>query len=515
MSSQMGNLKWQRVSPWALVYFVLHFAFRFVKDGIFNLLPIGIVFVTQVQDKLFWGQIAGAVAVVGLLVYSFAYYINFRYCISDDHEILLNKGVFKKERLTLNFLRVQNVNIAEPFYFKPLGLVNCIFDAAGSTSQEAVLPGVTVNYAEQMRERVLAYKQTQQPDATAPEADDLDASEPHQRLTLSNKEVAKFGLMSNMAILALAALAPFMNVVFEFLEKAVINRLESFYQQEVGMLVNAAALAVFSLFVFIVLIAVLLSVLMSLIRFYNYELYFHGGKFKRISGLLERHQLSVSLDKVQSMLIKQNLVARLLKRYTVQCLQATSGGFTAGAKSKQSLVMPVLTLEQVKQACQWVHPWINTEGFDFKTLNFKGVEKALLIKNLFLYAFLPSLIFAIFGYFNEVINPFYSALSFTLLSMLVYLSYKRYGYYFYQYKGRYYGVFRSGMIGVQYRVFELYKAQSTYSVSTYFMRKSGLKSMYIQLAAGTVSMPYLKADVANEIIDFTLFQAESDQRSWM
>ena len=71
------------------------------------------------------------------------------------------------------------------------------------------------------------------------------------------------------------------------------------------------------------------------------------------------------------------------------------------------------------------------------------------------------------------------------------------------------------MLGVQYRVFELYKAQSANSISTYFMRKSGLKSLSIQLASGTVSLPYLKKDIANGIIDFTMFQAESEKRNWM
>ncbi|WP_350608633.1 PH domain-containing protein, partial [Pseudoalteromonas sp. MER144-MNA-CIBAN-0113] len=95
----------------------------------------------------FWGQIAGAVALVALLIYSFLYYKSFRFCISEEHEILLKKGVFKKERLTLKFARVQNVNIAEPFYFTPINLVNCIFDAAGSVAQEVVLPGITKEHA--------------------------------------------------------------------------------------------------------------------------------------------------------------------------------------------------------------------------------------------------------------------------------------------------------------------------------------------------------------------------------
>lgn len=514
MSLLMNNQHWRRVSPWALLYFVLHFAYRFIKDGIFNLLPIAIVFVTQVQNKLFWGQIGAAVALIALLAYSFAYYINFRFSITAEHDILLSKGVFKKERLTLNFLRVQNINIAEPVYFKPLGLVNCIFDAAGSVSQEVVLPGVTASYAENMREQVLTFKESHQQDDIVTAKTNIDTEQPLHSFKLSNKEVAKFGLMSNMAVLALAALAPFMNVAFDFLEQAVINRLEAFYQQEVGLLVDAAALAVFSLLFIVVVVAVLLSVIMSLVRFYNYELYFQAGKFKRISGLLERHQLSVSLEKVQSIVIKQNPIARILKRYTIQCFQATSG-FAAGAKSKQSLVMPVLKAEQVNQTLQWLYPWLNEAGFDFKALKFKGVEQALLVKNLVFYAFIPSLLFALFNYFVVTSHAFYSLIIFVALSFLVYLSYTRYGYYFYQFEGRYYGIFRSGMLGVQYRVFELYKAQSTRGMSTYFMRRAGLKSLSIQLASGTVYLPYLKQQRANEIIDFTLYQAESESRNWM
>ena len=44
----MNNNDWQRVSPWALLYFIVHFAIRFVKDGLLNLLPILVIFVTQV-----------------------------------------------------------------------------------------------------------------------------------------------------------------------------------------------------------------------------------------------------------------------------------------------------------------------------------------------------------------------------------------------------------------------------------------------------------------------------------
>jgi len=283
----MSDQQWQRVSPWALLYFIVHFALRFIKDGLLNLLPILVLFVTQVEQKLFWGQIAVAVASLVLVLYAFAYYRNFKYRITDGHEILLNKGVFKKERLTLKFARVQNVNIAEPFYFQPVNLVNCIFDAAGSSAQEAVIPGVKLSYAEQVREQVMEFKaQLQQQEQ--PSIEQSEATDTLQTLTISNAEIAKFGLMSNMAILALAALAPFMNVIFEYLEKTIINRLEAILNEQAAFVGSAAAIAVLIMVVAIVLCAILLSVVMALVRFFNFQLYFQDDKFKRVAGLFER-----------------------------------------------------------------------------------------------------------------------------------------------------------------------------------------------------------------------------------
>lgn len=468
-----------------------------------------VVFVTQVENKLFWAQVAGAIAIVTLLIYSILYYINFKFCISDDHEILLNKGVFKKERLTLKFSRVQNVNIAEPFYFTPVNLVNCIFDAAGSVTQEAVLPGVTKAYAQQMRKQIFAFKAQQQPDEQTPSSEYFEAE---NSLRISNKEIAKFGLMSNMAILAMAAIAPFINVLVDFLEQQIIAKVEGFYQQELGLLASAATFAMITLIALLVLTAVMLSVGMSLIRFYNFELYFKGQKFKRIAGLLERHQLSMSMDKVQSIVIKQNLMGRLLKRFTVECLQASSGGIAAGVaakKNKQTLVLPVLNNEQVDSVCQWIYPWFNS-----KKLQFNGAERALLYKNLSFYALIPSAIVLLGCYLGDF-NAWLSLGVLLILAGLVTLAYQRYGYYLHEDNGRFYMVVRKGMIGVHYRVFELYKAQSARSISTYFMRRAGLKSLYIQLASGFAFMPYIKQQDADYIIDFTLYQAESTQRNWM
>ncbi|MBU76873.1 MAG: stress protein [Pseudoalteromonadaceae bacterium] len=509
----MNDQQWQRVSPWAILYFIVHFALRFIKDGLLNLLPILVLFVTQVEQKMFWGQVAASVASIFLMLYAFAYYRNFKYRITDGNEILLNKGVFKKERLTLKFARVQNVNIAEPFYFQPVNLVNCIFDAAGSSAQEAVIPGVKLSYAEHVREQVMAFKaQLEQQDQ--PPIEQSEAVDKSHTLTISNAEIAKFGLMSNMAILALAALAPFMNVILEYLEKNIINRLEAILNEQAAFVGSAAAIAVLIMVVAIVLCAILLSVVMALVRFFNFKLYFQDDKFKRVAGLFERQQLSISVLKIQSVQIKQNIIARLLNRFTLICPQVSSGGIAAGVaahKNKQTFVMPVLTKEQVQTVCRWLFPWF----VDLTELHFIKPERALLYKNTLLYVLLPTIVSALI--FNALFNAtmmLWSILVALLLMIGVFLSYQKTGMAMYEHDGRFFAVFKTGMLGIQYRVFEIYKAQSVTTTSTYLMRRSQLKTLYIQLASGSVSMPYLKAIEADQFIDFVLYEVEGVERSW-
>ncbi|MGY8879006.1 MAG: PH domain-containing protein, partial [Pseudoalteromonas sp.] len=116
------------------------------------------------------------------------------------------------------------------------------------------------DYAQQMRKQIFDFKAQQQQEAPNTEQSETDTIE--NSLSISNKEIAKFGLMSNMAILAIAAFAPFINLIVDFLEKQIIAKVEGFYQQELGMLASAATFAMITLIGLLVLVAVMLSVTM-------------------------------------------------------------------------------------------------------------------------------------------------------------------------------------------------------------------------------------------------------------
>ncbi|MEL0642595.1 stress protein, partial [Pseudoalteromonas aliena] len=80
------------------------------------------------------------------------------------------------------------------------------------------------DYAQQMRKQIFDFKAQHQQEIQNTEQSQTDTLE--NSLSISKKEIAKFGLMSNMAIFAIAALAPFINIIVNFLEKQIIAKVE-------------------------------------------------------------------------------------------------------------------------------------------------------------------------------------------------------------------------------------------------------------------------------------------------
>ena len=65
--------------------------------------------------------------------------------------ILLRQGVLQHERVTIEFKRVQNVSIHEPFFMRPLGLAVLSIDTAGSQSKEITIGGIRKQLAQTLR----------------------------------------------------------------------------------------------------------------------------------------------------------------------------------------------------------------------------------------------------------------------------------------------------------------------------------------------------------------------------
>ena len=489
---------WQRLSPVSIIYFIIKFTITAVKQWFVNFLPAIAAIAVFADNKIFWLSIIMPTLALLIIIFSFLYYWSFRF-MAKDGEILIHRGVIRKERLNLRYDRVQNVNIATPFYYTPFKLVNCVIESAGSKTTEVELPGVNEAFALTMRSEVFMAEQKVGVKEEDKQLNDTDTSEP--MLKISNWESAKSGLTSYFAFIVMAAFAPFLEKFGGYATDNIFPFLMDIVRPVVGNPVASAVVIVFSSALFFCLLITSASVLGAFIRYHNFELYDSEDKLVRVAGLLERRSTTLTKIKVQSIWIKQNLIARLLNRVSIQYRQV---GVVQGKASDASIQIPMLIPTEVKKLTSVVFS-------DCPEPEFLNIHLSYMSRVFFYFWLLPfALIVSVPIIFLS--NYFLLALiALVPIFVLLRLRYRRYGFWF----NEEFGAIRQGLFGYRIVVFPLYKVQITKVRQSRGQKKRHVGNLQVQLGSGSVSIPYLPIELLNNFVNLALYKTESSQEAWI
>ncbi len=504
-TSVAEEIEWQRLSPISIIYFIVKFTIKSVKQWFLNMVPAIAAFTVFVDNKLFWFSIIVPSLVLLIVIFSFFYYWYFKFQARDG-EILINRGVFSKERLNLQYTRVQNVNIGTPFYFAPFKLVNCIIESAGSKSTEVNLPGVGEAFALSMRSEVFAVEKKEELEEEEGEAaKEVGTSKPI--LKLSNRESAKYGLTSYFAFIVLAALAPFMDRIISFVSDNIFPALMDIVEPVVGSEIVSWILIVFTSVLLVFLLITSASVAGAFIRFYNFELYNNEDKLVRVAGLLERKSTTLTKIKVQSVQVKQNLMAKVLNRVSLQYRQVGAMQAAGGMQGKgddSSIQIPMLIPTEAKKYTSAVFE--NCPEPEFSKIHSSYVARVF-----FYFWVLPLVI--ILSVPVLFLSKFFLLPLIILVPIFVLLKlrYRRFGFWF----NEEFGAIREGLIGQKIVIFPLYKVQVTRVRQSRGQRKRKVGNLQVQLGSGGVSIPYLPIEQINKFVNLALYKTESSSKTWM
>lgn len=344
----MKTGEWQRVSPIALIYFLL----GNLRQAV-NAWPALLALIAG-GEGLRSNFIAFGLPLL-LLLFAFSTFLHFwlfRFKVEGDR-IQLQSGVLNRKKLTLEFERVQQADIAQPFYFRPFGLATLGLESAGSAGQEVNIPGLPFRFASDVKQRILEHHRkvpVEQGDPQAQVAADFE-------IHLPWPEVARYGLMFNGLIFLAPVLAPLLNRLNPSMEQWLLALQGTPLQQwAAGLSASAMAWLVAAGAVLLFLLALLLifgaSVVVALWRFWDYRLTRRGDRYQYRAGLGTVTTRGFRAHKMQLVGIFQGAVARMLKRHSLAISKA--GGRTAGgqAQNAQRFLVPVLddkALAQMKQ----------------------------------------------------------------------------------------------------------------------------------------------------------------------
>ena len=348
---------WQRTSPLG----GLHFLLRNVR-GLINLWPAipAVIALEEWRGVILW--VGVPVVLVWLATVSFLHWWYFRFQY-DDRGIQLRSGLLHRRRLTLEFDRVQEINLEQAVYFRPFRLWSLGLESAGSKGEEVRIPGVRRTLADDVRGRFLRYKRGT-PTSEAAETERTE-TEPGFTLTLTPGELVRFGLMHNTLIYlapVIGALLSQSSGLTDAMGQWVRN--QPWAQWLAGALKSSDWFFVAGLVVVVLVLGLVvlyaLSILLAMARYWNYTLTVEGDRLHFQAGLFNRVSRGFKQHKLQCVVVRQGVLARWLNRYTLKLLQANDHG--GGADS--TFIVPVVdgpTLQRLQSLLEVEPPdWQRT-----------------------------------------------------------------------------------------------------------------------------------------------------------
>ena len=514
----MSNTKeggWHRTSPLAAIFYLGKIYQAIAKNAVQSLAPL-VAFLYASEGNLA-GKIALGAALFFLvtIIGAILRYWFFRYRITSD-SVLIREGVLKKTQLDIKFDRVQAINTQQSIIFRAFGLVTIMLDTAGSKKQEGHIPAVKMALANTLKEHIRQTTQTKCPgDAEQDDDGEIGVDAPRKLLLLRAADMVRIGLSSNRALIFLVFLGPIIDQLDNKIEEEIGESIEGGIEDgtfiaaadaaQTGIDIGAGALVMIVFGVLLFLIAA--SIVGAFLRYHRFRLVTDNNVLRSTGGLLTRHEHSINLAKIQTVVASQNVMLRLFRHFRLQAKQASSGK-TKGGKS---FVIPLCEPDQLPVLCREIfRKEFSDAVLDPGAKSFLPIASQYVRSRVLLTGVLPAMLVTAL----MVIPVGFFALLFLLwIPLNAYVIWRLY-------KG--YGVFiaqdgiamRRGFLGYRVTAFLHRKVQRISLTQTVPQRRKGLATLRFYLASGSVKVPYVDFHKACELRDYVLYRVESSQAAW-
>lgn len=495
-----NKLPWQRLSPFSIIFFLGKVLSRLAKDALPGLAPL-IVLVANSDDKVWLtGLILTSLAAL-LILSSVMQYLFFRFNLTDD-KLLIKEGVFKKQHRSISFERIQNVNILEPFYFRPFNLVTLQLETAGSTGNEANLAGINTDLAQKLKARALALQQTHASISEELEPSTEKAENSEVLAVATTRQLVQYGLTNNGMFWFFVFLAPFFSFIDDYLENKIgqenAQQIITFLGDGISAKITLVVLVIIS----VILLMLLFSILGSIFRYHGYTLSLNSETLKRRGGLLNTHEESAKRSKIQSIIQQTNFIGVCLKVENLILKQAS--GQQKQSQRENLFVIPSRNAHDSNRLKKIV---FNTRNEDIKL---HAIHSRYCIKTWLMLMLVPVLLTSLLSIQQDWLFIFLLFPLSLVAYVIVRRRWKKYAYGI----GEHYGYFQKGFFGFRKTEFPLFKVQRAEIKQSPLQRKRNLATLTLYLASQRIVIPYVPMKHAQQWFDMISYRIETTQLNW-
>jgi putative membrane protein len=484
----------RRLHPWTLLQRV----FVAVPALFLLLLPV-----LRSSEGIAWFNLV-LVGMYALLVFpwSIIRYMRFRYRIAPE-EIAIRSGVFTVRKRNIPVDRIQNVEVEQGILQRLTGTAQVSIFTAGSTAAEGVLDVVALGEAHRVRDSIREFQSALAGEIALP----VEVTMPVEELTPPEAPVdaplfemtMRRVILSGVFRFSLLYIALFFSFV-QYVEPNPEVMIDWLIGGRFEVLATAASespiIAFLSTIIVAGFFAWLSGIAVNLNKYYGFSLRAEGDKLHHKQGLLSRYTGTIPLRKVQAFIIRTN---PLMKRFGWYRLEVQTMGFDVKERGHK-VAVPFGTMEEVLRAANRIQSGLrrpDPKGIrepEIQPVSTLTIRRAFIRYSVALAVFVGGL-----WYFW---SPGIWLLTLIPLALLgAVLRYRHMGWG----EDERWLYVRRGVIKQHLWLLPLERTQVLYRSASFFQRRLGLASLYID-AAGASSMRPAEAvdlpeDLAREVID--------------
>ncbi len=496
MSSNPSSFQEEkRQSPVAILIILQRLFVMIIKSA----WPVFVFYFINPQSKFEYimtliGIGAVALSTVGSLISYFTFYFRL-----EETELVMRSGLINKTFRTIPFDRIQTISFTQNIIHRVFNVVQLDLDTAGSSGSELAIKALSHQEANAIKAYILDRKATLPTQTEAIEISN-EADNPVQQgrllLHLSVPDLLKIGVSQNH-LRTVGIMLAFILGLSQYADELLSKEKE----EAIWLFIFGSAVIIALLTVLLFVGAFFLSLLNTVLRYYDLSLLQSDGGYTITAGLFTKTEQSAQHQKIQLLEWRNNPIKRLFGISTLYLKQAAS----ATLKNKSTLVVPGCYLPQIEAVRDSYFSNFNKD--DFK----EYVISPLVIGRIVLYlGVVPALIFCSINFMKT-----WWALLFLawipIVWMLARLYYKKWRYAISP-KGIY---LTKGFLGQRAAILRWYKVQSVTLKQSPFQRRKDLATLEFSTAGGNLTVPYIPLAHAKELKDYVLYAVEQSKEKWM
>lgn len=457
-----------------IILFVINFPKAKEESGYFIFIPLILIAFSVITGLVRWLR--------------FSYWV-------EDQELRIEYGVFVRKKRYIPLERIQSISISEGIFQRLFGLAKVKIETAGSSDlgdAEAELTAITkedVYWLEQELKRVKEDLAVQDMDRTEKETTNQTiqektfSEEPTQTIfTMGFKDLFILALTSGGALGIIGALVAF---ILQFDE---IISLDWIYK-EFLFFINQGIILFATVFLIVIVISYLLAIIQTMVKYAYFTVTKNKEELRISRGLLEKSQLSIPIERIQGIIVRENIIRKLFGYATVYIVHAGISANNEGSGSNV-MIFPLIRKEEISKAIHSCLPKYQIET------NFHPIPRRAKTRYILrpIYVFLIPVCLA--AYF---LKP-WGVMSFALLPLVGYLGYLSYLYSGWNISGEQLAL-RSRFINAETTYMFKSRIQSLDISTTFFQRRKRLGTVYAILKSGFGLEAGKVRDVSQEDLD--------------